>query len=295
MGKIASIDELSVLMELLDEQDEQLYDKISENIQAFGIAAIPFLQATDENALDDIVISRIATLIHKIRFQNLYFELFKWATFNSNDLLKGFILISKYHFPDLDEESVMAQIEVLKKQVWLELNQSMTPYEGVKVLTKIFFEVNKYSLNTNPCFYSDSLCINTLLNGGEGHPTAFSVLYAGIAQRLGLPLYGINLPESIFLAYVSTKNHKIDFKNNVNFYLNPFAAGVFISNLRINEHLEKHYPKEKEEYTGACNNTQFILQVLKTMQYSFICSKKTSKTEEKIEELNVLMKALDIA
>ena len=153
MGKIASIDELSVLMELLDEQDEQLYDKISENIQAFGIAAIPFLQATDENALDGIVISRIAILIHKIRFQNLYFELFKWATFNSNDLLKGFILISKYHFPDLDEESVMAQIEVLKKQVWLELNQSMTPYEGIKVLTKIFFEVNKYSLNTSPCFF----------------------------------------------------------------------------------------------------------------------------------------------
>ena len=289
MGKFAAEEELTNLMDLLDEQDEPVYNKISESIQAYGITAIPFLEATRENALDSNVQSRIKKLIHKINIQNLYFELHNWATIDSKDLLKGYFLISKYLFPDLNEDSVMAKVESLKREVWLELKKDMTPFEKAKVISKVFFELKKFSFNTNSAALPDSLCLNALLNSRKGSPLAFSVLYAGIAQRLELPIYGVNMVDSEFLAYVHSENSQTsDFKKDVQFYLNPFAEGVFFSNLQITEYVGKDYPKEIEKYIGACKNPILISQIISQMLLSYIYSDK----QEKVEELLILMQAL---
>lgn len=291
MTKFAVKGELTNLMYLLDEQEEPVYDKISESIQAFGINAIPYLEATRENAFDSLVQSRIKTLLHKLNFQNLYVELHNWATFNSNDLLKGYFLISKYLFPDLDEKHVMGQVDLLKKEVWLELKKNMTPFQEAKVLSKVLFELNKYRLNPSVEFFPDSLCINALLESHKGFPIALTVLYAGLAQRLGFPIYGVNMPDSMFLAYVYSGNpHNRDFQNDVLFYINPLTTGSFFTNLEVREYLAKLYNKDKGENKGACKNPKLILQVAKNMQYAFISSHKTRK----VNELNVLMKALDV-
>lgn len=291
MPKIAVKEELTNLMYLLDEQDEPVYDKISESIQAYGVNAIPYLEATRENAFDSLVQSRIKTLLHKLNFQNLYVELHNWATLNSNDLLKGYFLISKYLFPDLNEELIMAKVEALKREVWLELKKNMTPFQEAKVLSKVLFELNKFRLNPSVEGFPDSLCINALLEGRKGFPIALTVLYAGLAQRLGFPIYGVNMPDSMFLAYVYSGNpHQRDFKNDVLFYINPLTIGSFFTNLEVKEYLAKHYSKDNEEIKGACKNPLLILQVAKNMQYAFMSAHKTGK----VNELNVLMKALDV-
>jgi hypothetical protein len=291
MPTFAVKEKLTSLMYLLDEQEEPVYDKISESIQAFGANAIPFLEATRENAFDSLVQSRIKTLLHKLNFQNLYVELHNWATLNSNDLLKGYFLISKYLFPDLNEEHIMAQVESLKREVWLELKKNMTPFQEAKVLSKVIFELNKYTLNPSVECFPDSLCINELLENRKGYPIALTVLYAGLAQRLGFPIYGVNMPDSMFLAYVYSGNpHNRNFQNDVLFYINPLSIGSFFTNLEVSEYLAKHYSKDRVETKGACTNPKLILQVAKNMQYAFISSHKT----EKVNELSVLMKALDV-
>lgn len=291
MPKIAVKEELTNLMYLLDEQEEPVYDKISESIQAFGINAIPFLEATRENVFDSLVQSRIKTLLHKLNFQNLYVELHNWATLNSNDLLKGYFLISKYLFPALNEELIMAKVEALKREVWLELKKNMTPFQEAKVLSKVLFELNNFRLNPSVECFPDSLCINALLENRKGFPIALTVLYAGLAQRLGFPIYGVNMPDSMFLAYVYAGNpHNRDFKNDVLFYIKPLTIGSFFTNLEVREYLSKHYSKDNRETKGACKNPRLILQVAKNMQYAFMSAHKT----EKVNELNVLMKALDV-
>lgn len=291
MSKFAVKGELTNLMYLLDEQEEPVYNKISESIQSFGVNAIPFLEATRENAFNSLVQSRIKTLLHKLNFQNLYIELLNWATLNSNDLLKGYFLISKYVFPDLNEERVMAQVELLKREVWLELKKNMTPFQEAEVLSKVLLELNKYTLNPIVECSADSLCMNELLDTHTGFPISLTVLYTGLAQRLGFPIYGANMPDSMFLAYVYSGNYRnSDFQNDVLFYINPLTIGAFFTNLEVREYLTKHYNKDKGEYKGACKNPKLILQVAKNMQYAFLNSHNTGKANE----LNVLMKALEV-
>jgi regulator of sirC expression with transglutaminase-like and TPR domain len=283
--------ELIHLMDLLDEQNPSLFEKISESILSYGVTAISYLEDKSENTLDDLVQSRTLSLISKIKIQNLYSELHNWATLDSNDLLKGFFIISKYQFPGLDEKVVMAKVEALKKEVWLELKKGMTPFEEAKVITKVFFEVRKYSLNLNPASMPDCICLNALLNSGKGYSDAIALLYAGIAQRLGIPVYGVAMPESMFVAYVySEGNQTIDLRNDVRFYINPFAAGVFFQVKQIEEHLEQTHPDDVERYSGACTNPEFIKKILIIFKDHFIRKNRPDKSED----IKVLMTALNV-
>ena len=283
--------DLANLMELLDEQDMSLFEKISENILSYGLTAIPYLEESSEKSLDETVHSRIKLLLKEIRIQSLYSELHNWATLDSHDLLKGFLIVSKYQFPDLDEKRIMAKVEALKKEVWLELKKGMTPFEQTKVISKVFFEVRKYTLNQNPASMPDCVCLNALMNSGKGYPEAFAMLYAGIAQRLGVPVYGIKMTDSMFVAYVySDGKQALDLRNDVRFYINPFAAGVFFPVKQIEEHLVQTHPDDFEKYSGACTNPEFIQKILVIIKDHYIRKNRP----DKVEDIQVLTKALNV-
>jgi hypothetical protein len=290
MARNANTD-LTNLMELIDEQDVSLFEKISESIIAYGFTAIPYLEDIIENSLDETAQSRVKVLVKEIRTQSLYSELHNWATLDSHDLLKGFFIVSKFQFPDLDEKIVMAKVEALKKEIWLELKQDMTPFEGAKVISKMFFDVKKFSFVLDAGSYFDSLSLNVMLETGKSLPIGFIILYAGIAQRLGLNIYGVNLKEQGFLGYVQpAKNNAIDLKNDLKFYLNPFAEGVFFPKASIYEDLKKKYSDKMEEYTGACENTKLIMQYFEFLQGLYKNVRKPGKSLE----ISKLIKALGV-
>jgi regulator of sirC expression with transglutaminase-like and TPR domain len=283
--------DLTNLIDLLDDHDDLIFYKVSENIQSYGQAAIPFLEVASENAMDDLVFSRIKKIIHSIRLQNIYCELLNWGTLESDDLLKGYFIVSKYQFPELDEEYVMTKVEALRKDVWLELKKNMTPFEEAKVLSKVFFEVKKFKVNENSPTIKDGVCLNGLLNSGKGHEVAFTVLYAGIAQRLGIPVYGALMPEEVYLTYVYPKNpDHSDLKNDVIFYLNPFEVGTYFSNEQMKELQESLHPDDFEEYIGACTNTDFIMRLLDTFKHTYI----RTHHPDKADDMDLLMKALEV-
>ncbi|MDP4292128.1 MAG: transglutaminase family protein [Bacteroidota bacterium] len=283
--------EISNLMELLDEQDESLFARIFEKILSYGLAAIPYLEIAREKSLDDLVHSRIRNLVSRIKVQNLFSELHNWAIMDSDDLLKGYYIVSKYQFPDLEEERVMAKVESLKKEVWLELKKGMTPFEELKVMSKVFFEIKKMWINPNLDAMPDSLCLNAVLNSGKGYTQALSVLYTGIAQRLGIPIYGVRRPESFLLAYVYSANpHERDMYKDVQFYLNPFYVGFFSSIDEVERDLKNDFPGEFEKYKGACTNTELIAQLLNSM----VCPFYNQSREDKVDDIDMLIKALNV-
>ena len=283
--------DLTNLITLLDDKDDLIFYKVSEKIQSYGLAAIPFLEEASENTLNELVLLRVKRIILSIRLQNIYIELHNWAALESSDLLKGYYIVSKYQFPELDETYVMTKVEALKKDVWLEIKKNMTPFEEAKVLSKVFFEVKKFTINENSASIKDGVCLNGLLNSGKGYEVPFTVLYTGIAQRLGIPVYGGLMPEEIYLTYVYSNNHAhTDLKNDVIFYLNPFKVGTFFSNEQMRELQESLHPDDFEEYIGACTNIDFIMRLLDTFKHTYIRTRRPDKADD----MDLLMKALNV-
>ena len=94
--------ELSALINLIDEPDENAFHLISEKIFSFGKEAIPVLEKAWENSFDSIVQERVSNILKSIHRTTLQTEFAEWMNLDSSDLLKGFILVSRTEYPELD-------------------------------------------------------------------------------------------------------------------------------------------------------------------------------------------------
>jgi len=141
-----SLKEVIALITLLDDPDEDIYSQVKDRFVTLGPPAIPHLETAWENSFDAIMQRRIEAIIHTIQFETLQKALKLWAKEDHEDLLKGILILSRYQYPDLDENSCEAAT-ANKEDVWLELHEDLTALEKVKIINHILFEVHQFSGN----------------------------------------------------------------------------------------------------------------------------------------------------
>src|ERR1051325_10424867 len=86
------------LSTLLDDPDELIYTQVKERFVTLGPPTIPHLETAWENSFDAIMQKRIETIIHTIQFETLQKALKSWAKDESDDLLKGILILARYQY-----------------------------------------------------------------------------------------------------------------------------------------------------------------------------------------------------
>jgi hypothetical protein len=119
--------EIKALLHLIDDPDEDVYNTVSDKIISFGKDIIPNLEHLWENVSNEDTQERIELLIHRLHFRDLTAEFAEWKDSGEN-LLEGAILVSKYHYPEMQPAQIRQEIEKLRRNMWLELNNYLTPY-----------------------------------------------------------------------------------------------------------------------------------------------------------------------
>src|SRR5690349_6021073 len=119
--------EISALLQLIDDPDNEVFDTVAEKLLHYGREIIPNLEQLWEVTIDESVQERIESLIHRVHFQDLQQEFFDWSHSRQPELLRGAILIAKYQFPDLNVPFILTQFDQMRRNIWLELNNYLTP------------------------------------------------------------------------------------------------------------------------------------------------------------------------
>lgn len=281
-------DQLSALINLLDEPDDKTFDIIRERIYAFGETAISPLEMAWENSLDSRVQGRIEWILHQIQQEGFRHQLIDWMKFGSSDLLKGFLLTSKTHYPDLNAEEITIAIDQMKMDAWLELNDNLTALENVKVLNHIFYDMHKFEGNRVNLYAPTNQYINTMLETRKGSPLTLGILYLILAQRLNLPVQGVNLPQHFILAY-TTELYQPQFSvGDVLFYINPFNKGAVFTRREIDLFIRQMQLKPEASFFSPCTNVDIIQRLISNM----ILTYTQLGTPEKVEELNALLELM---
>ena len=287
--------EISALLNLLDDPDEQIYIHVKDKFVSFGTKIIPHLENAWEDSFDAIIQKRIEEIIHLIQIESLNKELLNWVKNNQYDLLTGILIIARFQYPDLDEDKIRKQIQQIKQDVWLEINDDLTALEKVKIINHILFDVHQFSGNISNYHAPQNSFINTVLETKKGNPVSLAILYIVIAQELNIPIYGVNLPEHFIVAYVDefknlfSNNDKKHTAENVLFYVNPFSKGIIFSNKDIDQFLSQLKLEPKSSYYKPCSNLDIIKRVIRNLIYSF---KKLGHLD-KIDELKQIQESLD--
>ncbi|MDA9819694.1 transglutaminase-like domain-containing protein [Salibacteraceae bacterium] len=284
---------INALIALLDDPDENIFLDVKGQLEQMGTTAIPFLEsAWEKSGLGVVFQGRIEELIHQIQFEALYDKLSLWKEGGCMDLIEGWILISHYLYPDLDEDAIREELEKIKQDIWIELNDGLTALEKVKVMNHILFDVHGFSGNTKNYHSPSNSFINTVLEGKKGNPISLSIIYMHLAQSLDLPIYGVNLPRHFILCYLDYSGMMKSFdhldRDDMMFYINPFGKGSIFSNKEITQFVKELELEDLPMFYLPCNSQSIATRILNNLHHSYQQLGEQEKEEEMKRLLDLL-------
>jgi regulator of sirC expression with transglutaminase-like and TPR domain len=273
-------EEIKALIQLLDDPSKEVNMEVTRNLLDQGIEIVPELEAAWEGSMDTEHQERLINLIQEIQYRSTLKMLGDWVAGGAGDLLAGTYLIARFQYPDLRMEDLEKPLEKIIRDVWLELNNNLTALEKIRILNHIFYEVNGFRRNTTDFYSPRNSYINEVLEMRKGNPISLAVIYSVIAQRLGLPVYGVNLPKNYILAYrdemVSGEGIGVS-SEDILFYINPFNRGDVLGRREIEYFLKQQGIEPQPSYFQPCTNLDTVTRILHNLINAYRKAGYTSK------------------
>ncbi|WP_316835712.1 transglutaminase-like domain-containing protein [Pedobacter nutrimenti] len=280
--------EISALIKLLDDPDNEVYEHVERRLLEYGNAVINYLESTWEKSLDTLVQERIENLVHRIQFTNVKEDLNLWFQSGAFDLLQGALVINRYQYPDLDEQKIILQIEEIKREIWMGLQYEMSSIERIKFMNHIFYSIYGFSGNTKNHHDPQNSYINQVLESKKGNQISLAIIYSTIAQKLDIPVYGVNLPQHFILGYID-ESKKEEHEFGVLFYINAFNKGAIFGKHDVDQFLRQLNLEPQPGFYAPCSNVEIIRRVIRNL----ISAYENLGSAEKVQELKELQEILN--
>ncbi|MEB2782717.1 transglutaminase-like domain-containing protein [Algoriphagus sp. C2-6-M1] len=272
--------ELNALVSLLDDSDREVRMHVRDRIISLGNDIIPFLEKKWENSFNPEIQKEIEELVHDLQFSLLKARLTDWRDTDDRDLLTGLWIINTYQYPDLEYAKLNAEMHQIYFDVWTAFKNDLTPYEQVRAINNVLFNTLRFSANTKNFHSPANSMLSSVLDSKRGNPLTLCSIYLLVAKKLGLPIYGVNLPNLFVLTYKSA---------DVTFYINAFNKGLIFSRKDIFNYLEQLKIEPKEDYFEPCAHLQIMLRMFRNLENSF---EKLGESD-KVQEIKALIDLLN--
>lgn len=278
--------ELIALIHLLEDNDRQVFLHVNERLKSMGSAIINTLEEVSTESNELMLVERIQELIKTIKQEDLLQDFQLWSQTVDPDILRGNFLISKFCNLECKFDQIYEAIIVLKKQIWLELHQYLTPFEQISILNQvIFYHQNFESAGPNEqkvSLYS----LEKVLKQKKGNSLTLGVLYIIIAELLQIPIYGVFLPKHFILAYCKDFNsNKILHQDDVLFYINPLNKGAVFTRNEIKEYIKEMGLEDEPKYYLPLSSYEVVEGQLQHLKQVFDLNKK----EDAVENLKSIL------
>jgi len=286
------VKEIDAIIKLLGDPDHVVYQHVEKKLLSEGQLIIKPLETAWENSADALSQSRIEYIVHKIQFEETVSLLKAWLQEKSDDVLKGAYIVSRVQYPSLDFQTVYQKLEKIKRNIWIELRDNFTPLEQIRVLNHIIYQTHKFVGNTSDFYAPQNSFINDVLDTKKANPISLAIIYLAIAKRLGLPVYGVNLPKNFILAYININAkfenvNSVDEDNDIFFYINPFNRGAVLGKKEIDFFLKQQKIQPERSYYAPCEPSVIIQRLILNLIYSYQKIGKLDKVSDYETLLNL--------
>lgn len=271
--------ELKALVSLLDDDDNEVSSHVEEQIISLGSEVIPFLEEQWEQSFNPTIQRRIEDLIHSLQFSLLKERLVEWAEAPDRDLLKGMWLVCTYLYPDLELSTLKKEIEQIYYEVWTEFRNDLTPVDQIKILNSVLFSKLKFRANTKNFHSPSNSMLNVVLESKRGNPITLCTVYMLVANKLEMPVYGVNLPNMFILTYQ---------QKDITFYINAFNRGIVFTKEDIDHYLKNLNLNPHPRFYDPCDNVEFVKRSFRNLIVAF----EKLGEYNKMEEIKMLLNSI---
>ena len=271
--------EIKALISLLEDEDEGIALHVEEKIVSLGESMIPFLEEEWESSINPEVQKKIEELIHKLQYEALLSKLVAWKDGGAVNLIEGMWLVNSYQYPDASLQNINKTLDQIYYEAWLHVRPDMHPYDQIKALNHVLFKLYKFSANTKNFHSPANSMLHLALETKRGNPLTLCVIYMTIAQKLELPVYGVNLPNLFILTYK---------KDDFQFYINVYNKGLMLSKADIDNYILQLNLNPVDIFYEPCPNLDIVKRALRNLALSF---EKLNEAEKAVE-VNKLLDAI---
>jgi hypothetical protein len=284
--------EITALLRLIDDPDDEVYDTVVNKLLHYGKEIIPNLEQLWEVTADEGVQERIELLIHRVHFHDLQHDFEEWSRAKHPELLRGAILVARFQFPDLNVPAILAQFDQMRRNIWLELNSYLTPLEQVNVFNSILY--NFYKLQGHELTERDPkyFFINQVLESKQGNAYTIGVLFLSLCELLDIPIFAVGIPRQFIFAYIDTlynftSSDPEDGIQQIQFFIDPIS-GMIYTHMDVDTYLRKINAKDAESYFTPLLNKRVIYKMMEELSLCY----RYRKEDQKADEIQQLMKLL---
>ncbi len=253
--------EISALFKLIDDPDEEVFNTIADRLLNYGTPIIPDLEHLWENTLDEATLERIEIMIYKLRLQDLKEAFLAWKSKPDPSLFEGALLVTKFQYPEMVIDNLRHQMEKMRRNIWLELNNYLTPLEQANVIRNILF--NYYQIKGVEVNHEkpEEFLISAPLQSKKGNAIANTLLYAELCQQLEIQAQFINIPKQCIIAFYASDWDPEEIVSNpqefIQFYVEGTTGNAF-SQKDLDQYMIRSNIEPKNSYYKPLSNVKII-------------------------------------
>jgi len=282
--------EISALFTLIDDPDEEVFGAVSNKIVDYGRNIIPNLEHLWETTPNEAVQNRIELLIHRLHYSDLTEDFRQWSISGHHDLMLGAMLVSKFQYPDVSTTAVLQEIEKVRRNIWLELNNYLTPLEQINIVTSILYSY--YGLKGGEINYKEpnEFLLYKTLEAKRGNQIANGILYLVLCELLDIPVQAIRIPNQFIIAYFKPGYSDESLPNPVHkieFFIDPTSGQVF-THQDVEGYFKRISVPPLGSYFKPQKNKQVIQQMLEEFSKCFTADNNLYKQKELMELVKLL-------
>jgi regulator of sirC expression with transglutaminase-like and TPR domain len=254
---------IDTLLTLIDDHDEEVYFAVRDKLIETGPAILPVLEYALSSSTNLLHYERLEQIIIQLKLTRLVDKTANWANSEDKTLLDGWILASTIHHPTIIPEKIDLLIQKIVRDIWIELNDSLTSLEKVSIVNHVFFQIYQFEINSSDIYAPENCLVNNLLVSRKGNLISLSTLYCIIAKKLNLPIHPIGVGQYIILGYYEPQISREVYGENADpylFYINMEHKGAIIGAKEL-EYVV-HENREKLEHTASLDDATVIKRLL---------------------------------
>ncbi|MES2382137.1 MAG: transglutaminase-like domain-containing protein [Bacteroidota bacterium] len=289
--------EIISLLTLLDDSDKEVANLVEQKLLSYGIDALPIIEQQLVVNHDEESVLVISQLVDKIQYNKLLVDFKHWLYSEDRDLLEGVFLVTQFKYPKVQKHELNVEIEKIRLTAWLEMRHDVTPFEKVKILNYAFYQIHGFKGNVENYHNPSNSFISDFFVTKQGNPIMLCIVYMLVAQKLQLPVFGINLPQHFMLAYLEEDKFDLshfDFNNDKKisaenkqalFYINAFNNGGIFTRTSLEQFVTQMRLELLPAYFEPCDNVTIIKRVLRNLAAAY---KMGGDTESEAQVFNIL-------
>lgn len=179
------------------------------------------------------------------------------------DLAEAALLVARDHYPSLEVETYLKELDRIAAYTAPRVPSAESPSYQVDRLATVLHQSFGFSGNVDNYYDERNSYLNEVLDRRVGIPITLSIVYHSVAERLGIPLAGVNFPGHFLLCHVQAPEIILD----------PFHGGQRLALSDCVHLLHSVFGRPtplRAEYLHPMTPRQVILRLLNNLKHIYV-------------------------